>query len=216
MTHGHSSLVALVRSRRVWSAAIAGVCAWLALGLTMDAGSLTIVNPSGASPHVTIQITGTGFDAAAANNEVTFTPASGPAVIALASAVAAVDPVNGLSRIAVSVPTGLPVGSAAVSVRNKITGEVSGGASIQIISISLPEISSAERGAAQVSVRIVGSPNTQFASGSRALFGSGINVHSTTVESPNVVVALISVSPTASIASGSNPLAQLSVPTGTP
>src|SRR5688572_33437408 len=63
--HGQSA-----RARSASVVALLLVC----LGLqNIRAGPLSSVSPSGASIGVTINVTGTGFDAAAANNDVVFT-----------------------------------------------------------------------------------------------------------------------------------------------
>jgi len=173
----------------------------LAVGVEdAEAGTLSTVSPMGASPSVAVSVTGTGFNTTASSNEVTFTPASGPSVTSVASAIATLSAATGLRRLTVTVPAGLPVGAAALSVRNKATGEISTGKSLDIIAISLPDITSASPGASNVNVRIAGSPNAAFvAGGTRATFGAGVTVNATTVESPNSLVANISVSTTAAL-----------------
>ena len=163
-------------------------------------GTLATVSPMGASPAVAVSITGTGFNTTAANNVVTFTPTAGPAVSATATAVATLSTTTGLRRVTVTVPAGLPIGTAALLVLNTATGETSAGKSLEVIEINLLEVASAAVGASNVSVRITGSPNTAFVAGStRATFGAGITVNATTVESPTSLVANISVSQTAAI-----------------
>ena len=162
------------------------------------AGTLAAVSPMGASPSVAVSITGTGFNATAANNVVTFMPAAGPAVNATATAVVTLSAATGLRRLTVAVPAGLPVGTSALRVRNSVTGETSAGKSLEIVEIYLLEVSSAAIGASNVNVRITGSPNTAFVAGStRATFGAGVTVNSTTVESATSLVASVSVAPTA-------------------
>jgi hypothetical protein len=170
-----------------------------ALGvLPAHAGTLSAVSPMGASSSVAVGITGTGFNTTAASNVVTFTPASGPPVTAAASAVTTLSAATGLRRLTVAVPAGLPIGTAALRVVNTATGEASAGKSLEIIEIQLPEVASATVGAAGVNVRIAGSANATFAAGTtRAAFGTGITVNSTTVESATSLVANITVSPTA-------------------
>ncbi len=163
-------------------------------------GTLASVTPMGASPAVAVSITGTGFNATAANNVVTFTPAAGPAATATPTAVATLSTATGLRRLTVTVPAGLPIGTAALRVRNTVTGETSAGKSLEIVEIYLPGVTSAAVGASNVNVRITGSPNTAFVAGStRASFGAGVTVNATTVESPTSLVANISVSPSAAV-----------------
>jgi hypothetical protein len=163
-------------------------------------GTLAAVSPMGASPSVAVSITGTGFNATAANNVVTFIPASGSAVTTAATAVTTLSAATGLRRLTVTVPAGLPIGTAALRVLNTPTGETSAGRSLEVIEISLLGVSSAAVGASNVNVRITGSPNTAFAAGStRATFGAGVTVNSTAVESANSLVANVSVSPTAAV-----------------
>ena len=77
-----------------------------------------------------------------------------------------------------TVPAGLPIGTAALRVLNTPTGETSAGKSLEIIAIYLPEVTSAAVGASNVNVRITGSPNTAFVAGStRATFGAGVTVN---------------------------------------
>ena len=159
-------------------------------------GALTAVSPSGASPAVTINITGTGFDPVAANNEVTFLPAAGPAVTARGTTIALLSAATGSRRLGVVVPAGLAAGRAALRVTNLTTNEVSEGVSIDIIGLRLPDVSSAARGAATIPVRIEGI-NTGFVAGTtRAAFGAGITVHSTTVHSATSLTASISIAST--------------------
>jgi hypothetical protein len=153
------------------------------------AGTLSTVSPMGASSSVTIAITGTGFNPTASSNDVTFTPVSGAPVTVTATAVTTLSAATGLRRLTVAVPNGLPIGTAALSVLNKQTGEVSRGRSLEVIAISLPDKTSA----------LVGT-NTAFVAGAtRATFGGGITVNSTTVQSPTSLVANISVSATATV-----------------
>jgi hypothetical protein len=154
----------------------------------------------GASSSVAISITGTGFNATASSNDVTFTPVSGAPVTVTATAVTTLSATTGLRRLTVVVPNGLPIGTAALSVLNKQTGEVSRGKSLEVIAISLPDTTSAPLGATNLNVRVTGSPNTAFVAGStRATFGAGITVNSTTVQSATSLVANISVSATATV-----------------
>jgi hypothetical protein len=169
-------------------------------GEVARAGTLSTVSPMGASSSVTISITGTGFNVSASSNDVTFTPLSGAPITVTATAVTTLSAATGVRRLTVVVPNGLPTGTAALKVLNKQTGEVSQGKSLEVIAISLPETTSAPPGANNVNVRITGSPNTVFVAGAtRASFGAGITVNSTTVQSATNLVANISVSATATI-----------------
>lgn len=164
------------------------------------AGALTTVSPSGASPSVTINISGTGFDATASNNEVAFVPATGSVVTARGSSIVMVNAGTGTRRVSVAVPAGLQTGRVALRVTNLLTNETIEGLSIDIVGIGLNDVSSAPRGSSNLSVRITGTSNSRFATGSsRAAFGAGITVHSTTVESATSLVASISVAATASL-----------------
>ena len=190
------------RIPRAWSVTGAAIlCATLTgFGHPRAAGSLTTVSPSGASPAVTINITGTGFDPTAANNEVAFIPASGSAVTVRGSSIVLVNAGTGTRRLAVTVPPGLPAGRVALRVTNLTTQETSEGLSIDIVGIGLQGVSSAPRGSSNLSVRMTGTSNSRFVPGSsRAAFGAGITVHSTTVESATSLVASISVAATAAL-----------------
>ncbi len=178
-------------------------CAALTAGFEIRvraAVALTAVAPLGASPGVSVQITGTGFDPVASNNTVTLTPQGGAAVSLVAETIATLDAATGLRRLGVTVPSGLPVGSAAVFVRNRSTNESAGGRTLQIITVTLPETNSAARGAQQVAVRITGSSNVQFVAGrTTPTFGAGITVASTQVLSPTSLIATVSVSATTAL-----------------
>ena len=142
----------------------------------------------------------TGFNASASSNDVIFTPLSGAPVTVTATAVTTLSAATGLRQLTVVVPNGLAIGTAALSVLNKQTGEVSRGKSLEVIAISLPETTSAPLGANNLNVRVTGSPNTAFVAGAtRATFGAGITVNSTTVQSATSLVANISVSATATV-----------------
>jgi hypothetical protein len=179
------------------------IFAVLSLAIAIEAaqaGTLSSVSPMGASSSVTIAITGTGFNLTASSNDVTFTPVSGAPVTATATAVTTLSAATGLRRLTVVVPNGLPIGTAALSVLNKQTGEVSTGKSLEVIAIDLPDTVSAHLGATNLNVLVTGSPNTAFVAGAtRATFGAGITVNSTTVQSATSLIANISVSATAAV-----------------
>ena len=190
------------RIPRAWLVTGAAIlCATLTgLGHPRAAGSLATVSPSGASPAVTINITGTGFDTTAANNEVAFIPATGSGVTVRGSSIVLINAGTGTRRLAVTVPPGLPAGRVALRVTNLTTQEISEGLSIDIVGIGLHSVSSAPRGSSNLSVRMTGTSNSRFVAGSsRAAFGAGITVHSTTVESATSLVASISVAGTAAL-----------------
>jgi hypothetical protein len=157
-------------------------------------GQLTVVTPTGASSLVSINITGTGFHTTAANNEVSFVPANGAPMTALATAIATVDATRGLRRITVRVPAGLPPGTTALRVRDTVNGTISEGRSLQVIALSLPDVTSASPGTTNLDVRVVGSANTTFIAGKTQIgFGTGITVNSVTVRSPTELIANINV-----------------------
>ncbi len=160
-----------------------------------DAGSLVSVAPEGASPYVTVDITGTGFDPVASNNKVIFTDASGVSAANTPRTVISIDPGSNLSRLAVPVPGSLPYGRAAIKVINNTTGEGIDGLSIDVVGITLEEMTPAAKGT-NLDVRIAGTPNLRFVAGETvASFGEGVKINSETVESPTSIVANITVSP---------------------
>src|SRR5579864_1151778 len=173
------------------------------------AGTLASVSPGNASAGITLTIIGTGFDTtAAANNTVTFTPATGAAVSTPAGSVLAITSTQ--QRLTVKVPAGLPTGTTALLVTNRTTGEQSAGRSIALITAAL-DVGTAAPGST-VTVTITGSPNTQLTTGAtRVTFsGTGLTVNSTTVRALTTVVVNLTVAATAptgprdvSIASGS-------------
>src|SRR5687768_10203614 len=108
------------------------IAASLALALAISAPSrfgepllanivaVVAVTPHGASAGVSVQITGTGFDPAAAGNSVTLAPPTGPAVTVAPEAIVTLDSTKGLRRLGIRVPAGFPVGPASVRVTNLI------------------------------------------------------------------------------------------------
>ena len=164
-------------------------------------GQLTIVTPTGASSLVSVNITGTGFHTTAANNEVSFVPANGAPMTALATAIAPVDVTRDLRRITVRVPAGLAPGTTALRVRNTVTGLISEGRSLQVIALSLPDVTSATPGTGNLDVRVTGSANTSFVAGKTQIsFGTGITINSVAVKSPTELIANITIP--ASVAPG--------------
>ena len=161
----------------------------------LAAVSVTALTPYGASAGVTVQIIGTGFDAIAAKNSITFTPASGPAVTLAASAIATLDATKGLRRLSVKMPAGLAIGTAAVRVVNTTTGESAAGGTIQVVALSLPNVNSGTRGAQNLDVEVNGTPNMQFVAGRTTVtFGAGVTVTSVQVTSPTSLIASVTIS----------------------
>lgn len=163
-----------------------------------DAGYVAGISPQGASENVIIDITGAGFNAIASKNLVVFTheglSKENPAVI-ISSAGAGGE--NGLARLGVAVPEGLPPGTALVRVVNTVTGETIEGGSIEVIGITLADTAWAHPGSS-VDIRISGTPNVRFvAGGTVTAFGEGVKVNYETVESDTSIVANITVSPDA-------------------
>jgi hypothetical protein len=159
----------------------------------LEAGQITSLAPVAASAHATIVITGTGFDPSPGNNLVTLRASTGEEVSTTPVTVTLVDAAKGFRRLNVVVPPGLPVGRATVSVRNTATNELSAGGTVDVVSISLPEVASAQISTSNLAVRIVGSPNIQFVPGTRVTFGQGITVVSLTRESLTALVAQVSI-----------------------
>jgi hypothetical protein len=155
------------------------------------AGSLASVSPGSASAGITLTIAGTGFDASAGKNDVTFTPQSGSPVTAPALTVIPIDATQ--KRLTVKVPSGLPAGTTAIRVTNKTTGEQSAGRSIEVISFT-KDVDAATPGSTQT-LTLTGSPNTRLtAASTRVTFsGSGITVNTTTVPSVTTVTVNIAV-----------------------
>ncbi|MGE5245125.1 MAG: PKD domain-containing protein [Betaproteobacteria bacterium] len=190
----------VVKPARRLIAGAAGVVLAALLAYPAAAGTLSAVGPAGASPGITVNISGTGFDTTAANNTVTFTPAAGAPVSVPGRSLITLNSTTGMRRLSVIVPAGLPVGPAALAVTDTVTGEVSTGMSMQVIAISLPDVRAAAPGAAGLVVAIQGTPNVAFAAGAtRASFGAGITVTALTVDSPTLVHATISVASTAAL-----------------
>jgi hypothetical protein len=161
------------------------------------AGALVAVAPLGASVSVPVTVTGTGFNAIASSNEVAFAQAGGVTVTTPGQVITPPD-ASGRRRLTVRVPAGLTPGRAAISIRNTVSGETSAGIALEVLEITLPEVSSAASGTTGVKVRIAGSANMRFLSGATAVsFRSGITVTSVVVESPTSLVAVVNVGSTA-------------------
>jgi PKD repeat protein len=159
-----------------------------------SAGSLTAVAPSGATPGITIQISGTGLSTVAAENEITFLPATGSPQSLPASSVTILDAATGRGRVLVKVPAGLPVGPAALRVTNRATGETSEGRTLQVLEIDLGAVRSAKADGSTAEIEISGSSNAAFVAGAtRVVLGTGISVNTVTVDSPTRLRATITV-----------------------
>ncbi len=166
----------------------------------LAAGSLTAVSPAGASSQVPVIVTGTGFDASAANNEVTFVHVDGTVKSVLGEVVGAQNASTGQRTLTVRVPAGLLPGRVALKVRNLVTRQDSAGVSLEVLAIALPETRSAVPGSSGVPIRIAGSSNVVFVAGKTTVSfpgGTGITVTSTTVESATTLVATVNIASTA-------------------
>ena len=177
---------------------VAAVVAWGAASLGA-AVALSALTPGTATPGVTLQITGTGFAATAADNEVSFTPAAddgpgSPSITAPVASVSLIDAKKDARRLQVVLPAGLPVGAANVRVRNRLTGEIGAGRAVQVVAVEIPQPVVAAPGATGIQVHLVGTGNTLFASGSLAAnFGVGVSATALTAVSPTEVVATVRV-----------------------
>ncbi|HEX4913045.1 MAG TPA: PKD domain-containing protein, partial [Vicinamibacterales bacterium] len=177
--------------------ACAAWCAAILLPAVATGGSLSAVAPSGVSPGVTIQITGSGFSATASRNEVHFVVGGSPPRV-VASSVRNVDTTR--KMVSVRVPDGLPVGTTPLRVVNLDTGEISEGRSIEIVALSLPSTAAASRGATNVIVDVQGTSNAQFSTTNTKLgFGAGVTVVSYVVQSPTSIRATVNVAATATL-----------------
>ncbi len=160
------------------------------------AGSLTAVAPAGASIAVPVSITGTGLNATASNNEVSFAPVGAAVRTALGEAITTLDATR--RRLTLRVPAGLPVGRVNLTVRNTVTGEQSAGVGFEVIEIHLAGTTAAAQGASGIPIRIAGSSNVQFVAGQTSVtFGAGVTVGAITVESATSLVTTIAVSASA-------------------
>jgi hypothetical protein len=168
-------------------------------GLAAAEPRITSVVPAAVSADVTVRITGEGFAATASGNEVLFTPVSGaPAATGVVTAVSALDPTGTLRRITVLVPRGLPLGRAAISVRNTSTGQVASGGSVEIVALEATPVTLAPGQTRDVLVVLRGAWSFDAAS-TRVTLGSGITVNRVTVAEPARLVATVTVSATAAV-----------------
>jgi RHS repeat-associated protein len=182
---------------RLLIAAFAVLTASIALTASAAfAGTLTNISPAGASPGISVKVNGSGFDAAAGNNQIQLTPASGAPVTVTPTAIAVVDAARGIRQLTFRVPAGLAPGAAAIKVTNTVTGETSEGRSLEVVELSIADGASATaaRGTTGRVVRINGTANAQFTpANSKVTFGAGITVTSTIVDSPTSLRATIDV-----------------------
>jgi PKD repeat protein len=164
--------------------------------------SLSGISPLGATAGVVVSVTGLGFAPAAADNEVILTASGGTPVTIAGTGITVLNATTGLRRLTFVVPAAVPIGAAAVQVRNKTTNEVAGGRTLQIINLSLPQPVTAVRGTTGVVVTIIGSTNTEFVGGrTRAIVGSGVTVTSTQEVSPTELRLTVSIAATAPVGS---------------
>ena len=166
---------------------------WNLLGASAHAGRITSVVPAAVSADATVRITGSGFSSSAAANVVTFTPATGgPGIPGVVTAVSAADSAGTLRRLTVRVPAGLGTGPTAISVRNATTGEVSDGASVQVVTLQASPAYAIPGSTVDVTFSLAG--NAAFdPSASRVAFGAGITLNHVTFASPTSLVASITV-----------------------
>ena len=171
-------------------------------------GTLLSVSPGLASAGVTLTIVGTGLDATASKNIISFVPQSGDTVTVAALTVIPIDSTQ--KRLTVKVPGGLPNGTTALRVKNGTTGDQSTGKSIEVVTFASDKASTAP--ASTLNLTLTGSANAHLtANATRVTFsGAGIVVNTTTVSSPTTVVVNITAAPDAplgardiTIASGS-------------
>ncbi len=162
-------------------------------------GGLTSIAPAGATGGVTIQITGVGFAPSASDNAVIFTPATGPQVTVAGTSIVVVNATTDTRRLAVVVPEGLAAGTAAVQVRNTLTGTVAGGRMLEVIALSIPEPVTVVRGSDGVIVPVRGSPNAQLGGRTTVTAGAGVTVSKVTVVSPTELSLTVNVAATAEV-----------------
>ncbi len=140
---------------------------------------------------------GTGLSGTPAQNVVTFR-VGGTAVTVTATSSTVLDAAKGTRRITVVVPDGTPVGAAGVEVRNVDTGEISGGVTLDIVDLELPETRSAAPGTT-ATVVINGIGNTKFDARTRGSFGTGVTLTGVSAQSPTRLTATISVAANAAL-----------------
>ncbi len=161
-------------------------------------GSVVSVETTGVTTGALFAVTGTGFDAAAANNQLTFTPAAGAPVTVAATSSTVVDASRGVRRLSVRVPAGLPIGAASVRVLNTVTADVTDVPAIQILALDAPRPAQAAPGTTGLAVVVTAQGAAAFVAGqTRVTFGAGISVRAVTVQSANALTATIDIGATA-------------------
>ncbi len=169
----------------------------LATAVTL-AGQVVSVETTGVTPGAIFSVTATGLDATAANNRITFTPVSGAPVTVAAASSALVDATKGTRRVAVRVPGGLETGTATVSILNTVTNDSTSVGTINILSLSLPEVRSGAPGATGVDVLVRAGGAANFVAGqTRVTFGAGLTVRSVSVISATELRASVDIASTA-------------------
>ena len=175
-------------------AALALALATAAAPTAARAGQVVSVETTGVTPGALFAVTATGLDAAAANNEFTFTPPAGAPVTLAATSSAQVDATRGVRRISVRVPAGLETGTATVRVRNTVTGETTEVGTINILSLSVPGLRTGAPGATSLLVTLRAGGAANFVAGqTRVTFGAGITVRAVSVLAPNELQATIDI-----------------------
>ena len=157
---------------------------------------ITSVVPAAVSADVTVRLTGEGFGATVASNEVTFTPAAGAPQLGVVTAISALDPTGTLRRLTVRVPGSLPIGRAAITVRNTSTGQTAAGASVEIVALEATPSVLAPGQTRDLAVVLRGAASFDAAS-TRVTLGTGITVNRVTVADSSRLVASVSVAATA-------------------
>jgi hypothetical protein len=142
--------------------------------LPATGGTVISVETTGVTTGALFAVTGTGFDAAAANNQLTFTPAAGAPVTVAATSSTVVDASRGVRRLSVRVPAGLPIGAASVRVLNTVTADVTDVPAIQILALDAPRPAQAAPGTTGLAVVVTAQGAAAFVAGQTAPFGAGI------------------------------------------
>lgn len=185
---------------RLWLATIVAGTVLVLVGAVEVRPRITSIVPAAVSADVTVRLTGEGFGATAGTNEVLFTPASGAPVPGVVTAVSALDATGTLRRITVRVPRGLPIGPAAITVRNTSTGQVAAGVSAEIVALEATPVTLAPGETRDLTVLLRGGAAFDAAS-TRVTLGAGISVNQVTVVEPARLVASVTVAAGAAPAS---------------
>lgn len=163
-----------------------------------QAPKITSVVPGAASAEATVRVTGSGFGATTDANEVTFTPAGGVPVAGTITAVSAPDATGTLRRLTVRVPQGLPVGTAAVTVRNTATGLTGAGASLEVVEFSASPSTVGPGQALDLEMALQG--NAAFDPvANRVTLGAGLTVNSVRLSSPTRLTVNVTVNAAAAL-----------------